>query len=291
VPDELHVSDHYRPAIPAGPDGVRLDITPESAGWGYSGLRVIELAAGSEFVHAGDRDEIVVVPLSGAGTVTAGRDRAELTGRDSVFAAVTDIAYVPSGRRLAISTEAGGRFALASARTSGSRQTFRHVRADQVQVELRGAGHCSRQVNNFATPGVLDAERIIACEVLTPAGNWSSYPPHKHDEDRPGESVLEEIYYFEVSNGGHGYQRVYGTSDRPIDVLAAVGSGDAVLIPHGWHGPSMAPPGYDLYYLNVMAGPGARQWLICDDPAHAWIRGTWAEQSVDPRLPMTGAVI
>jgi 5-deoxy-glucuronate isomerase len=159
------------------------------------------------------------------------------------------------------------------------------VPAGAVPVEMRGAGSCSRQVNNFGTPETLDADRIIACEVITPAGNWSSYPPHKHDEDRPGqESVLEEIYYFEVGGvNGMAYQRVYGSTD----VLAEVRSGDVVLIPHGWHGPSMAVPGYDLYYLNVMAGPGAeRAWLICDDPAHSWVRGTWAGQTVDPRLPM-----
>ncbi len=112
-------------------------------------------------------------------------------------------------------------------------------------------------MHNFGVPDVLDADRIIACEVLTPGGNWSSYPPHKHDEDRDGESVLEEIYYFEVANGGPGYQRVYGTPERPIDVTTEVRTGEIVLVPHGWHGPSMAAPGYDLYYLNVMAGPGA----------------------------------
>jgi 5-deoxy-glucuronate isomerase len=155
----------------------------------------------------------------------------------------------------------------------------------------------SRQVRNFGTPGVLDADSIIACEVLTPAGNWSSYPPHKHDEHRPGkESVLEEIYYFEVAEGpggpGIGYQRVYGHDDREIEVLAEVRSGDVVLIPYGWHGPSMAVPGYDLYYLNVMAGPGEeRAWRICDDPAHAWVRDTWADQDVDPRLPFAGASV
>jgi len=124
--------------------------------------------------------------------------------------------------------------------------------------------------------------------VLTPGGNWSSYPPHKHDETRADEAELEEIYYFETP--GLGYQRVYGTPGRPIDVLAEVGAGDVVLVPHGWHGPSIAAPGYDLYYLNVMAGPEAqRSWRFCDDPAHAWIRGTWADQEMDPRLPLTSA--
>jgi len=175
---------------------------------------------------------------------------------------------------------------------------FRYGPAEAVPVELRGAGQASRQVNNFCTPDVFETDKLIACEVLTPNGNWSSYPPHKHDEAREGESELEEIYYFEtrVEDGAQregvdpvGYQRVYGTEDRPIDVLAEVRTGDVVLVPHGWHGPAMAPPGYDLYYLNVMAGPGAtRAWLICDDPSHGWVRDAWVDQPVDPRLPLGG---
>ena len=259
-------------------------ITPESAGWGYSGLRIVSLPAGGSYGADTGEDEVVVLPLSGGCAVEAGDDGATLAGRRSVFDGPTDFAYVPRGTALTITSGGGGRFALATARAR-RRLPFRYVGADEVPVELRGAGACSRQVNNFATPDVLDADRLIACEVLTPSGNWSSYPPHKHDEDRPGEeSQLEEIYYFEVAGDGMAYQRVYGPD---IDVLAEVRTGDAVLIPHGWHGPSMAVPGYDLYYLNVMAGPGAREWLICDEPAHTWIRGTWADQTVDPRLPFT----
>jgi 5-deoxy-glucuronate isomerase len=264
---------------------ISVDISPESAGWGFSGLRVLELPEAGEFRVNTGADEVVVLPLAGSCTVEADDERASLAGRVSVFAGVSDLAYVPRDSELSIRSERGGRFALASARAQ-RRLPFRYVSAKEVPVELRGAGSCSRQVNNFATPGVLEADRLIACEVLTPAGNWSSYPPHKHDEERPGESVLEEIYYYEVAAGGMAYQRVYGTPERPIDVLAEVRTGDVVLIPHGWHGPSMAVPGYDLYYLNVMAGPGERSWLICDDPAHAWIRDTWADQPIDPRLPI-----
>jgi len=266
-------------------------ITPESAGWTYSGLRVLDLPAGGTFSLTTGDDEAIVLPLSGGCTVTADADEAALAGRPDVFTTVTDYAYVPTDSALEIASPGGGRFAICTARAR-ARHPFRHVPADEVPVELRGAGNCSRQVNNFGTPGVLDADRIIACEVITPGGNWSSYPPHKHDEDRPGESVLEEIYYYELNapaGGGIAYQRVYGTDDRPADLLAEVRGGDAVLIPHGWHGPAMAVPGYDLYYLNVMAGPGAREWLICDDPAHAWIRETWVAQQIDPRLPMTRA--
>lgn len=263
-------------------------ITPEVARWGYSGLRVLDLAAGE--VELGDTggNEMVVLPLTGSCGVDTDAGGADLAGRADVFSAVTDCAYVPRDTAYRISTEQGGRFALASARSDAEGLPFRHVKADEVRVEVRGAGACSRRVNNFGTPDVLEADRLIACEVFTPAGNWSSFPPHKHDTDRPGESVLEEIYYFEVADGPSGpglaYQRVYGTPDRPADVLAEVRSGDVVIVPHGWHGPSMAVPGYDLYYLNVMAGPGRRQWLICDDPAHAWVREQWQNQSVDPRV-------
>jgi 5-deoxy-glucuronate isomerase len=267
-----------------------VSIDPASAGWSYSGLRVVELPAGGAVGFDTGEDEVLVLPLSGAAVVECDGEKAELTGRRSVFAGITDFAYAPRDAHVDVTSAAGGRFAVPSARAR-RRLDFRYVPAAATPVELRGAGQCSRQVNNIATPDVLDADRLIVCEVITPSGNWSSYPPHKHDEDRgETESVLEEIYYFEVADGpagpGVAYQRVYGTADRPVDVLAEVSDGDVVLVPHGWHGPSMAVPGYDLYYLNVMAGPGEhRAWLICDDPAHAWVRGTWDGQAVDPRLP------
>ncbi len=262
-------------------------ITPEVARWGYSGLRVLDLAAGDTYLGDTGGDEMIVLPLTGSCTVDTDAGGAKLTGRPDVFYSVTDCAYVPRECAYSIAAAGGGRFALASARAQGQ-LPFRYVAASEVRVELRGAGACSRRVTNFGTPDVLEADRLIACEVFTPAGNWSSFPPHKHDTERPGESVLEEIYYFEMADGpagpGLAYQRVYGTPDRPADVLAEVRSGDVVIIPHGWHGPSMAVPGYDLYYLNVMAGPGAREWLICDDPAHSWVREQWKNQLVDPRV-------
>jgi 5-deoxy-glucuronate isomerase len=262
-------------------------VTPERAGWGYAGLRLLELPPGGAVDFDTGDDEALLLPLAGGCTVGCDGQALTLRGRGSVFAAVTDFAYLPLGSRVRVSTVDGGRFAVPSAR-AGRRLPFRYGAAGDVPVELRGAGPCSRQVNNFGTPAAFEADRLIACEVLTPAGNFSSYPPHKHDEDVPGEVVLEEIYYFEVARGGMAYQRVYGTPQRPIDVLTEVRGGDTVLVPNGWHGPSMAVPGYDLYYLNVMAGPGAeRAWLVRDDPAHAWVRGTWAGQPVDPRLPMT----
>jgi 5-deoxy-glucuronate isomerase len=271
-----------------------LSVLPPEAGWTYSGLRVLQLGPGEQRRIDTGEEEMVVLPLSGGCTVACDGQKHTLQGRAGVFSRVTDFAYVPREAEVTLTSEGGGRFALPSAVCS-RRLPFRYVAAEDVPVESRGAGVCSRQVNNFAAAGVFECDRLIAVEVLTPAGNWSSYPPHKHDEDRPGrESVLEEIYYFEIAPGaadaGIGYQRVYGTEERPEDLLAEVRSGDVVTIPHGWHGPSMAAPGYDMYYLNVMAGPGAeRAWLICDDPAHAWVRDQWASQELDPRLPLTTA--
>ena len=281
--------DWHFPAGSTADEREIVRITPEAAHWGYSGLLVLDLARADTYLGNTGGNEMIVLPLSGSCAVDTGAGGADLAGRDDPFSEVTDCAYVPRDTAYAINTGNGGRFALASARSQAEGLPFRHVKRDEVKVELRGAGNCSRRVNNFGTPDVLEADRIIACEVFTPAGNWSSFPPHKHDTDRPSESVLEEIYYFEVADGPNGqpglaYQRVYGTPDRPADVLAEVRTGDVVVVPHGWHGPSMAVPGYDLYYLNVMAGPGKREWLICDDPAHSWVREQWKDEHVDPRV-------
>jgi len=277
----------------AADDTFSLVVTPENAGWGYSSLRILELPAGASTTFATGGDEMCVLPLHGGCVVEcAGFDgtseRFEITGRDGVFTRVTDFAYVPRDAEVTISSAAGGRFALPAARAT-KRLAARYGPAEGVQVEFRGAGQASRQVNNFCTPAAFEADKLMAVEVLTPSSNWSSFPPHKHDEEREGESRLEEIYYFEVDQDGPGYQRVYTSGPgREIDVCAEVRTGDTVLIPHGWHGPSMATPGYHLYYLNVMAGPSPdRAWLICDDPAHGWVRDTWADQEIDPRLPLT----
>ena len=274
------MSEWFRAAGTTARDGLDLVIEPGTPGWEHTGLTVVTLAPGeTREIETGDR-EWIVLPLNGTATVTCDGETITLTGRRDVFAGPSDLAYVPIGTTFTVRADRPARIALPNAKAN-KRFPFAHV--EKVPVELRGAGLCSRQVNNFGVPGVLDADSIIACEVLTPGGNWSSYPPHKHDEDRPGEeTVLEEIYYFEVA-GSDGEPMGYLQTDE----IERVESGDVILVPKGWHGPAMAPPGYDLYYLNVMAGPGAeRAWLICDDPAHAWIRGTWEGQEVDDRLPM-----
>ena len=283
-------SKYYIPAHSAVAP-LTVDVTPESAGWSESSLAVVELGAGESVTRLSADDEIIVVPLSGSATVTSGDNTAELTGRASVFDGPSDFVYVGRNSEYTVTSDAGGRFALCGARAATS-LPFRHVPAADVPVELRGAGNCSRQVHNFATADVFQADSIIACEVITPGGNWSSYPAHKHDENSEKESQLEEIYYFEIDSGatgspGFGYHRVYGTPERPIEVLEEVRTGDVVLVPHGYHGPSIAAPGYHMYYLNVMAGSGPeRAWMICDDPAHTWLRESWEHLEIDPRLPL-----
>lgn len=280
--------------LPAGTtarDGCATHVDPESAGWEYCSLRVVDLDAGGHHEFATGDSEWIVLPLSGACAVRCDDHDFELAGRTGVFDGVTDFAYVPRDAHVRIDSGSGGRFALTGARCT-ERLAPTYQPASAVPVDLRGAGQASRQINNFGAAHVFAADKLIAVEVLTPAGNWSSFPPHKHDTERDGEEAqLEEIYYFEVADshgtGGLGYQRVYPSREGGRgDVLAEVRSGDVVLVPDGWHGPSMAVPGYDMYYLNVMAGPSPeRAWRICDDPAHAWVRESWNDTPIDARLP------
>ncbi|MBD0419022.1 5-deoxy-glucuronate isomerase [Streptomyces sp. TRM S81-3] len=287
---------YHLPAGKAAGGAYAVDVTPETAGWGHCALRVLNLPPGGAHTFDSGGSEWIVLPLSGGCRVATaddfGHHTFRLTGRESVFGGVSDFAYVPRDSRTTVSSDGGGRFALTGARCT-RRLPARYGPASSVPVELRGTGNCSRQVNNFGAADVFACDRLIAVEVITPGGNWSSFPPHKHDEHRPGEeSVLEEIYYYEFAGHdgvpGLGYQRVSPSGrGRGTDVLAEVRDGDVVLIPDGWHGPSMAVPGHDMYYLNVMAGPDPeRAWLIRDHPDHAWIRDTWPDRPVDPRLPL-----
>ena len=274
-----------------------LVITPASAGWDRCGLGIVQLEPGGSHMLATQGAEICVLPLTGGCIVETGGKRFELAGRESVFARVSDLAYVPCQSELRISSAAGCELALASARTERRLEPV-HVHASEVPVELRGAGSATRQVNNLMIPGVFDgADRLICCELLTPDGNWSSYPPHKHDSSPECEIDNEEIYYFRIGRAGtvrydadgYGIHRTY-TADREIDETVVVRDGDAFLVPRGYHGPCIAAPGYPMYYLNVMASAhDERRLAIVDDPPHGWIRDSWSSQELDPRCPMTSA--
>ena len=285
--------------LPAGSAAAADDpllVTPESAGWPRCGLRIVRLAPGSSRVLASGGDELAVLPLSGGGcTVEVEGRRFELSGRESVFARVSDWAYVPIDAELGLSSSDGCELAIASSRAA-RRFDPAYVEAGDVPVELRGAGPSTRQLNNFMVPEVFDgADKLICCEVFTPDGNWSSYPPHKHDASTEVDN--EEIYYFRVgrvgsvaySADGYAVHRTY-TDDRSIDETLIVRDGDVFLIPAGYHGPCVAAPGYPLYYLNVMASDaGPRKLAFTDDPSQHWIRATWEGMVLDPRLPMTSA--
>lgn len=282
-----------------------VTITPDTAGWEYCGLRILRLPPGEDVSLPTGGSEVFVLPLAGSLSVeVADEARFVLAGRTSVFTRVTDFAYAGRDSRLTLRSEAGAEVAIPSARCS-NRLEARYGPAEKVPVEIRGAGPATRQVTNFGVPGVWDhAERLIGCELLTPPGNWSSYPPHKHDRSAPCRVVDEEIYYYRIAGrdqvtpgrDGFGVHRTYTGPEHaavglaPLDESIEVRDGDVVLVPHGYHGPCVAAPGYPMYYLNVLAGPGAeRSMAFCDDPAHTWLRDAWADEPLDPRCPMTSA--
>jgi 5-deoxy-glucuronate isomerase len=268
-----------------------MSVTAEEAGWAYSGLTVIDR---DHALDLGDR-EAVVLPLSARNVqVSVDGTAYTLAGRDGVFAAVSDWIYVPRGSRLELSGVTG-EVAILTAKARADHPVA-YTPASDVSVEVRGGGRATRQVTNIATPdSFAGADRINVCEVITPGGNWSSWPPHRHDGIGDCPTTNEEIYYFRIGKEeslhgdpeGTGLFRVY-TVDGRIDETVTIRDGDTYLVPEGYHGPTAAAPDYPMYFLNVLAGPADdRTMAFCDDPNHHWIRGTWTD--TDPRLPMTSA--
>jgi 5-deoxy-glucuronate isomerase len=295
----------------AGPGaGDLLTLTPEKAGWTYCGLRVLRLEPGELRRFATGNEEYFVLPLEGGLTLEVAptaspaitEARVGLTGRATTFDRVTDFAYVGRDSNVTMVSAHGAQVALPSARCE-NRLPPRYGPADAVPVEIRGRGPATRQVNGFGVPGVWEhAEKLIAVEVVTPPGNWSSYPPHKHDATEPCPVVNEEIYFYKIaghdqishSREGFGYHRTYTGPEHEaaglaeLDEFVEVRDGDLVTVPHGYHGPCVAAPGYPMYYLNVMAGPSAdRSTAVCDDPTHSWVRDSWDAAAADPRCPVT----
>jgi 5-deoxy-glucuronate isomerase len=315
----------------AGPHlGDLVVLTPAAAGWSYAGLQVLRLEPGTTRTIATGESELFVLPLSGGGlsievaaeaTPTVTEARFRLTGRASVFERVTDFAYVGRNSLIRVINAPGPEGAGGSEGSEGAgvaevalpsavceyRLPPRYGPAASVPVEVRGAGPATRQVTNFGSPDVWEhADRLIACELITPAGNWSSYPPHKHDLTDPCPVPNEEIYFFKIagpdrvtpSREGFGLHRTFTGPEHAeaglveLDETVEVRDGDVFCIPHGYHGPCAAAPGYDMYYLNVLAGPAVgaqRSMAFCDDPAHAWVRDTWPSTPIDPRCPVTSA--
>ena len=250
-------------------DGVVHHITPQSAGWIYVGFDVLALAPGQAAARDTGGREVCLVFLSGRGRVEAGgTDFGTLGERNSPFEGSPWSVYVPAHARWQVTAETPVELAVCSAPATGNLPA-RVIPPSEVGQETRGKGTNTRFVRNILPVGK-DAESLLVVEVITPGGNWSSYPPHKHDtDDYPRETLLEETYYHRLARGaGFALQRVY-TDDGSLDETMAVGDGDVVLVPRGYH-PVGAPHGFDLYYLNVMAGP-VRDWKFTMAPDHQFL--------------------
>ena len=246
-----------------------LDVPAERAGWKYVGFEVVRLAAGAPLARdTGDR-EACFVWLGGTSAVLCGGARfADVGKRKTVFDGPPQSVHV--GPRSSVHVTAGrGGAEIAIGWAPATRSSEPRHYAD-AEVVRRGDGAMGRTLHQILMED-RQAERLLVTEVVTPAGHWSSYPPHKHDtDDPPNETYLEEIYYFRMRDPrGFALQRVY-TPDRSLDESLTVRDGDLVMVPRGYHTVSAAP-GYDAYYLNVMAGP-RRQWLIAFDPDHERMR-------------------
>ncbi|GAA3916594.1 5-deoxy-glucuronate isomerase [Luteimonas lutimaris] len=257
---------------PHAPDdsGTVLEVTPASAGWKHVGFRVARLIDGQ--VHAGGdaARETCLVLVAGSADITAGGQSFEgIGGRATPFEdRAPGAVYVPAGVPYAVVARGDVELAVCTAPGRGDGQV-RQIDPARMSREVRGSGTNTRHVRNIL-PQTEAADSLLVVEVITPGGHWSSYPPHKHDTATPGEeTALEETYYHRLQpSQGFAIQRVY-TDDRSLDETVSVADGDVVMVPRGYH-PVGAPHGYDLYYLNVMAGP-QRRWVFRNDPAHEWI--------------------
>ena len=255
---------------PAAGDGRVIHVTPASAGWTYVGFDVWTLTDGGRAAEQTGNREACLVFLSGKGAVTAGgKDLGTIGGRASPFEGKPWAVYVPAGSDWSVVAEGDVEFGVCTAPAKGDR-AVRVIAPDVLKTIERGTGTNLRIVTDILPESDPTAESLLVVEVITPSGHWSSYPPHKHDRDAlPAESQLEETYYHRLNPAqGFGFQRVY-TDDRSLDETIAFSDGDVTLVPRGYH-PCAAPHGYDLYYLNTMAGP-KRIWRFHNDPAHEWI--------------------
>jgi len=264
------MSDLIVPSRRPDHEGKVLSITPESAGWGYVGFEVYVLKKGQTLKKETGDQEVCIVLLTGKAHVYTKNGKWENIGqRMDVFEKIPPYSvYIPSGDFYEVEAVSDLELAICSAPGKGT-YPARLIAPENVGVEIRGAGNIERKIHNIL-PEQKPADSLLVVEVFTPEGNWSSYPPHKHDQENlPEESYLEETYYHKI-NPGHGFavQRVY-TDDRSLDETLIVKDGDAVLVPKGYH-PVSAPPGYEVYYLNVMAGP-VRTWKFRNDPDHEWV--------------------
>jgi 5-deoxy-glucuronate isomerase len=260
-------------------------VDPASAGWRYLSFRVESIKPADHVSRNTGGEEIAIVPLEGTCLVESDGVRWELGGRGSVFDGMPWALYLSRGTEYTVSAFDDVEVAVCGA-LADERHEPRLVTPEEVEIEVRGSGNATRQINHILKPE-FPAQRLLVVEVFTPAGNWSSYPPHKHDEDDPpGEVILEETYYYRTQTepeGAFAVQRLY-SPHHGTDVTATVRDGDLMLVPHGYH-TTAAAHGYDLYYLNALAGD-RRSMAAADDPELAWIRPAWQNLEPDPRVPL-----
>jgi len=261
----------------------RFDRQIETFGYEYLAFQTRKMRAGERHEEETGGRELAIVVLGGHCTVRSGeREWKSIGGRAHVFSGKPHTLYLPIGTRFEVTAEADGcdlAFCYAKAEEYYPPKL---VTPEEVDVEIRGGGNATRQIHGMLKPG-FPSHRLVVVEVYTPSGNWSSYPPHKHDvHAMPAEADLEEIYYYRIDRPeGFAIQKVY-TGDRRIDETMTVRDGELVLVPEGYH-PVVAAHGYNAYYLNALAG-SAQSLAATDDPEYAWVRETWTSQ--DPRLPL-----
>lgn len=259
-----------------------LDIAPEQAGWPLIHFTVRQLAAGARWEVSTGGHEVCLVLLAGHCRVRwNGEAWQDLGPRASVFDAYPHAVYFPAGTRVEVVAEQRSELADCRAPSDASLAP-RLVPPEACGLEIRGGGNATRQIVDILPPS-FPADRLLVCEVFTPSGNWSSYPPHKHDVDNPPAEVdLDEVYYFRMRRpDGYAFQRLY-TADGSFDRTFTVTDGDLLLIHEGYH-PFVTAFGYDAYYLNVLAGT-RRSMAAADDPRYAQLRAAWPPP--DPRVPL-----
>jgi 5-deoxy-glucuronate isomerase len=257
--------------------GVLIEVDVERAGWEFTGLTVVKLAPGERWRRETGPDEVALVPLGGRCAVACAGQTWTIGERSTPFAGQPWALYLPRDGAFAVTAETPLELAVCAGRAERT-LTPKVVTPEDVKVEIRGAGNAARQINHIIEPSFA-ADRLLVVEVFTPSGNWSSYPPHKHDvHDMPREADLEEIYYYRIDPpDGFALQRLY-TQDKRTDAAYVIHDGDLLLVPEGYHTFAVAQ-GYTGYYLNVLAGDEpVRTMQPRDDPAYAWLRGTWSDE-------------
>jgi 5-deoxy-glucuronate isomerase len=289
-----HQSLVMHPGNSDDPD-VIVEVRPEQAGWETIHFQARRLAKGQSWAFETGDNELALVVLSGKLDVDSNRGKWTGIGeRQNVFAGLPYALYLPRQTTFAVQAASDCEYAAAWASTAIDRLP-RLVTPSDIGVEIRGGDHATRQINGILPPG-FPCNRLVVVEVYTPGGNWSSYPPHKHDlhKSKPDGSILEadldEIYYYKIDRPeGYALQRVYTDPESPlhqagfpIDATVQARNNEVVLVPEGYH-PVSSPPGYTSYYLNVLAG-SAQSLAASDDPAYAWVKDSY--QAKDPRVPI-----